>query len=56
MIDAGGDADTNAAVACSLLGAKYGYHSIPRTYIDGLIKKEELNKVAEYFETIHLHL
>lgn len=56
MIDAGGDADTNAAVACSLLGAKYGYHSIPHTYIDGLIKKEELNKVAEYFETIHLHL
>ena len=29
IVNAGGDADTNAAVACSLLGAKYGYSAIP---------------------------
>ena len=33
VVNAGGDADTNAAVACSLLGAKYGYSSIPTQYI-----------------------
>ena len=47
IVNAGGDADTNAAVACSILGAKYGYHSIPTEYINGLVRKEELEKVIE---------
>lgn len=42
VVNAGGDADTNAAVACSLLGAKYGYSAIPIKYIDGLTGKEKL--------------
>lgn len=46
VVNAGGDADTNAAVACSLLGAKYGYSTIPQKYIDGLVKKENLNNLA----------
>ena len=46
IVNAGGDADTNAAVACSLLGAKYGYSSIPQKYVDGLINKNILNEIV----------
>lgn len=46
VVNTGGDADTNAAVACSLLGAKYGYSSIPTQYIDGLYQKELMEEVS----------
>lgn len=36
IVNAGGDADTNAAVACAILGAKFGYSSLPPYYIDNL--------------------
>ena len=44
VVNAGGDADTNAAVACAILGAKYGYNAIPKEYIDGLLYREQLEK------------
>lgn len=47
VVNAGGDADTNAAVACSILGAKFGYNSIPSKYIEGLIGKSRLEKLSE---------
>lgn len=47
VVNAGGDADTNAAVACAILGAKFGFESIPKEYVDGLIHREELDKVIE---------
>lgn len=47
VVNAGGDADTNAAVACAILGAKYGYSSIPDEYINGLIYKNKLDDVIE---------
>lgn len=47
VVRAGGDADTNAAVACAILGAKYGYCAIPKEYVDGLIYKEQLDIVVE---------
>ena len=47
MVNAGGDADTNAAVACAVLGAKYGYSSIPNEYIEGLLYKESLDKTID---------
>jgi ADP-ribosylglycohydrolase len=34
IIHEGGDADTNAAVACSILGAKCGFENIPESYIN----------------------
>lgn len=46
VVHAGGDADTNAAVACAVLGAKYGYSSIPQEYVEGLIYKEQLDEVV----------
>ena len=45
VVRAGGDADTNAAVACAILGAKYGYDAIPTEYVDGLIYKKQLDDV-----------
>lgn len=36
VVNAGGDADTNAAVACAILGAKFGYSTIPEYYIKNL--------------------
>lgn len=45
VVNAGGDADTNASVACSILGAKFGYDSIPDQYIKGLIGKEMLDSI-----------
>lgn len=47
VVNAGGDADTNAAVACAVLGAKYGYSSIPAEYIEGLLYKESLDKMID---------
>ena len=46
MVRAGGDADTNAAVACAMLGAKYGFSAIPQEYVDGLIYREQLEEVV----------
>lgn len=46
VVRAGGDADTNAAVACAILGAKYGFSSIPDEYVNGLIYKEQLEEVV----------
>lgn len=47
VVRAGGDADTNAAVACSILGAKFGYNAIPTEYVDGLIYREQLEEVIQ---------
>jgi ADP-ribosylglycohydrolase len=53
VINEGGDADTNACVAGSILGAKYGYKSIPEKYINGLINRDILeNKYNEYIEQL----
>ena len=46
VVNAGGDADTNAAVACAILGAKYGFHAIPKEYVDGLLYREHLGKIC----------
>lgn len=42
VVNAGGDADTNAAVACAILGAKYGFDSMPNKYINNLVNKDLL--------------
>ena len=45
VVNAGGDADTNAAVACAILGAKFGFNAIPSEYVDGLIYRKQLEDV-----------
>jgi ADP-ribosylglycohydrolase len=53
IVNEGGDADTNACVAGSILGAKFGYKSIPKKYIDGLKNRDILEaKYNEYIELI----
>ena len=47
VVRAGGDADTNAAVACAILGAKFGYSAIPSEYLDGLIYRDQLDEVID---------
>ena len=46
VVRAGGDADTNAAVACAILGAEYGFSAIPYEYVEGLIYREQLEEVV----------
>lgn len=36
IVNQGGDADTNAAIACAVLGAKFGLDNIPVYYIENL--------------------
>lgn len=55
IVRAGGDADTNAAVACAILGAKFGYGTIPTEYIDGLIYKDQLDDVIKGINSLVLH-
>ena len=43
IIHEGGDADTNAAVAGAILGARFGYKGIPDRWLDGLAKKDWLH-------------
>jgi ADP-ribosylglycohydrolase len=53
VVNEGGDADTNACVAGSILGAKFGYSAIPQKYIDGLKNKEVLEKYFDdYMEVL----
>ncbi|MDE5561439.1 MAG: ADP-ribosylglycohydrolase family protein [Bacteroidaceae bacterium] len=54
-VNEGGDADTNAAIACSILGAKFGYEAIPQYYIENLSKLDEYKaKVSRFInETLN---
>lgn len=47
VVNAGGDADTNAAVACSILGAKFGFNAIPSEYVNSLIYRNQLEEVIQ---------
>lgn len=49
IVDEAGDADTNAALATSLLGLKYGYDALPAHLINTLIGKERVEADAEAF-------
>ena len=55
IVRAGGDADTNAAVACAILGAKFGYNTIPTEYVDGLVYKDQLDDVVKGISLLVLH-
>ncbi|MCL1466413.1 ADP-ribosylglycohydrolase family protein [Argonema galeatum] len=47
IIHEGGDADTNAAVAGALLGARFGYSSIPQQWLEELAYKQQLDRKVE---------
>ncbi len=47
IIHEGGDADSNAAVAGALLGARFGFSQIPRQWVDELRYEYELHSRVE---------
>lgn len=49
VVNEGGDADTNAAISCAILGAKYGYNAIPEYYIKSLYKEREYRHKVDNF-------
>ena len=48
-VNLGGDADTNASVAGALAGVIYGKETIPQDWIDKLLNKQLLDKIADKF-------
>lgn len=49
VVNEGGDADTNGAIACAILGAKYGYNATPRYYIENLHNEIEYRQKVNGF-------
>lgn len=49
VVNEGGDADTNAAISCAILGAKFGYKNIPTYYIENLYNEQEYRTKCENF-------
>ena len=50
IVLSGGDADTNAAVAGAILGAKFGIGQIPEEWRNGLLYASMLyNKMQEFY-------
>lgn len=49
VVNEGGDADSNGAIACAILGAKYGYNAIPRYYIENLHNEIEYHQKVNDF-------
>jgi ADP-ribosylglycohydrolase len=52
IIHEGGDADTNAAVTGSLLGARFGYQNIPQHWVKELVDEQQLNNRVEKLITL----
>lgn len=46
VVNEGGDADTNAAPACAVLGAKFGLEAIPHDYIEHLAHRDEIETMG----------
>jgi len=55
VVNEGGDADTNAAIACAILGAKFGYNSIPKYYIENLYNESEYRERVSKFISLALN-
>lgn len=47
LVNQGGDADTHAACAGALLGARYGIQAIPERWLDALFVRSEMDDLAE---------
>lgn len=49
IVNQGGDADTNAALAQGLLGIKYGFDALDPHLVEGLLNKDKIEKVSNDF-------
>lgn len=52
VVAEGGDSDTNAALACSILGAKLGYSAIPGYWIENLQNRDHLDELINSYIAI----
>lgn len=52
LIAAGGDTDTNCAVAGALLGSRLGYATLPEDWVYGLLRRDELTGKARQLTEI----
>lgn len=53
VVNEGGDADTNGAIACAILGAKFGYSSIPSYYVENLYNRDMYHqKITSFINLI----
>lgn len=55
VVNEGGDADTNGAIACAILGAKYGYNAIPRYYIENIHNEIEYRQKVNGFIALSIN-
>lgn len=55
VVNEGGDADTNGAIACAILGARFGYSSLPSYYINNLYKQTEYHQTITSFVNLILN-
>ncbi|MDE6524095.1 MAG: ADP-ribosylglycohydrolase family protein, partial [Paramuribaculum sp.] len=49
VVNEGGDADTNGAISCAILGAKFGLSSIPEHHIANLHNREVYDDQISHF-------
>ena len=49
VVNEGGDADTNGSISCAILGAKFGFSSIPEHYIANLHNRVVYNNQVSHF-------
>ena len=47
MVEAGGDTDTNAAVAGAVLGARYGTSAIPDRWLECVPGRDRIEGLAD---------
>ena len=47
IVEAGGDADTNGAVAGAVLGARYGASEIPQRWLDCVPERRRMESLAD---------
>lgn len=55
VVNEGGDADTNGAIACAILGAKYGYNAIPEYFIKNLYREKEYQQKVDNFINVAIN-
>ena len=49
-VNLGGDTDTICAIAGGLAGIQYGYESIPKEWVDNIVKKEMIEVLCNNFD------
>lgn len=55
-VNLGGDTDTTAAVTGGLAGIYYGYDSIPKDWVNQLVRKEDISNLADRLNNYYLNM